>query len=243
MRASAIATVNDPSAPTVLRGGCVTATTILTASGCAGTYHWYLNNINGLDLGMGPSLFGVPPGTYYVNCTINSCVSAGTTISVTLIPSPPSAAGVTISSGQTATLTATGCAGTVNWYASSTGTAILYTGASYATPTLTVNTTYYADCTVNGCTSVSRTSALVTIFTCPSILTLVSNADDIATGNVTKQASATASNPSPNANIMAINKITGVGTNVTYQAKSILLNPGFKADNGTVFKAEIGGCN
>jgi hypothetical protein len=42
--------------------------------------------------------------------------------------------------------------------------------------------------------------------------------------------------------ITATNKITGTA-NATYQAKSIELNPGFKADNGTVFKAEVGGCN
>jgi len=242
-RSSAIATLTSPSAPTVSGGECVSAETTLTASGCAGTYHWYLNDISGSDLGTGISLFGVTPGTYYVNCTVNTCISEGTTTIVKLIPSPPTVAGETITSGQTATLTATGCAGTVNWYASSTGTAILYTGINYTTPTLAVNTTYYANCVVNVCTSASRTAALVTISTCPSVLTLVSTTDDVATGNITKEASATASNPSTNANIMASNKITGAGTKVTYQAKSVLLKPGFKADTGTIFKAEIGGCN
>ena len=79
--------------------------------------------------------------------------------------------------------------------------------------------------------------------TCPSTLTLISTADDITSGNIIKQASATVSIPSPNANIMATNKITGTGTKATYQAKSLLLKPGFKAESGTVFKAEIGGCN
>ena len=243
-RSSAIATLTSfPSAPTVSGGECVSAETTLTASGCVGTYHWYLNDISGSDLGTGTSLFSVNPGTYYVNCTVNTCISEGTTTIVKLIPSPPTVAGETITSGQTATLTATGCAGTVNWYASSTGMAILYTGISYTTPTLTINSTYYANCVVNICTSASRTAALVTISTCPSVLTLVSTTDDVATGNITKEASATASNPSLNANIMASNKITGAGTKVTYQAKSVLLKPGFKADTGTIFKAEIGGCN
>ncbi|WP_374755729.1 3-coathanger stack domain-containing protein [Runella aurantiaca] len=31
--------------------------------------------------------------------------------------------------------------------------------------------------------------------------------------------------------------------NHTYQAKSIQINEGFKADNGTVFTAQIGGYN
>lgn len=237
-RASAVATINGtPSAPTVSGGGCVSAATTLTASGCAGTYHWYLNDINGLDLGTGISLFGVTPGTYYANCTVANCVSAGTTATVTLTPSAPSVADLTILTGQTATLTATGCAGTVNWYASNTETTILFTGASYITPVLTLNTTYFANCTVNGCSSSSRTSAIVTVSTCFSSLPLNSPVDDISTGTVIKQASAM------NGTITAQNAITGVGTIVTYQAKSIFLNSGFKADTGTIFKAEIGGCN
>lgn len=80
------------------------------------------------------------------------------------------------------------------------------------------------------------------ISNCVSSLTLTSTADDYSSGNITKQASATVS-VAPNANISATNKITGVGTVVTYQAKSILLDNGFKADSGTVFKAEVGGCN
>jgi len=30
---------------------------------------------------------------------------------------------------------------------------------------------------------------------------------------------------------------------VVYQAKSIVLGAGFTAGNGTVFKAQVGGCN
>ncbi|WP_409013552.1 3-coathanger stack domain-containing protein [Emticicia sp. BO119] len=41
----------------------------------------------------------------------------------------------------------------------------------------------------------------------------------------------------------ASNKLTGTA-NVTYRSnKSVQLNQGFKAESGTVFKAEIGGCN
>jgi hypothetical protein len=38
------------------------------------------------------------------------------------------------------------------------------------------------------------------------------------------------------------NKISG-SASVIYQARSIELKPGFKAEAGTTFKAEIGGCN
>lgn len=71
---------------------------------------------------------------------------------------------------------------------------------------------------------------------CADLITLVHPLDDILSGNVTKQASLS------NGLITASNFITGIGTKATYQAKSIVFTPGFRADNGTVFKAEIGGC-
>jgi hypothetical protein len=71
---------------------------------------------------------------------------------------------------------------------------------------------------------------------CQSTVNLVSTTDDYNSGTQVKQASAT------NGKITATNKITG-NAKTTYQAKSIELLPGFKADSGTVFKAEIGGCN
>ena len=71
---------------------------------------------------------------------------------------------------------------------------------------------------------------------CAGLLTLAHPADDILSGDVTKQASST------NGSISATNYVQGSGTKATYQAKSITLNAGFRADNGVVFRAEIGGC-
>jgi hypothetical protein len=71
---------------------------------------------------------------------------------------------------------------------------------------------------------------------CPALLTLVSTADDYSSGNTTKQAAAAGGK------IEATNLITG-SANVTYEAQSIELKPGFRSDNGTVFKAQVGGCN
>jgi len=57
---------------------------------------------------------------------------------------------------------------------------------------------------------------------------------DISTGIVTEQASI---------QINANNRI-GSPANVTYNAgKAIVLNPGFVADSGTIFKAQIQGCS
>jgi len=71
---------------------------------------------------------------------------------------------------------------------------------------------------------------------CVTTLNLVSPADDYTSGTQIKQAS------SINGKITATNAVTETA-NATYQAKVVELNAGFKAYNGTIFKAEIGGCN
>lgn len=71
---------------------------------------------------------------------------------------------------------------------------------------------------------------------CAGLLTLTSPADDYSSLSITKKANAS------NGRINANNKVKN-GANITYQAKSILLSAGFSTDSGTVFKAEIGGCN
>lgn len=76
---------------------------------------------------------------------------------------PPTVSSATINSGQTATLTASGCGGTVNWYSAAGGGTSLAGGTSFTTPALTTTTTYYASCTVNNCVSTSRGSGTVTV--------------------------------------------------------------------------------
>ncbi len=73
---------------------------------------------------------------------------------------------------------------------------------------------------------------------CETMLNLTRNVpiDNFSSGYVYKQA-----NNSIGV-ITANNLITGTAR-VTYQAKNIQLNSGFKADSGTVFIAELGGCN
>lgn len=72
---------------------------------------------------------------------------------------------------------------------------------------------------------------------CSNNVILANPTDNITSGNTTRQASAI------NGKITATNYVTGVGTKATYQAKAIELNTGFKADIGTIFRAETGGCN
>lgn len=72
---------------------------------------------------------------------------------------------------------------------------------------------------------------------CPSILALAHPADSYSSGTQVKQASS-----GVGGSISATNRVTGTAK-VTYESRSINLNPGFIADNGSVFLAQTGGCN
>lgn len=73
-------------------------------------------------------------------------------------------------------------------------------------------------------------------YPCLTLLLLMSPANDYTAGVTVNNASST------NGKIIATNKISGTA-NVSYLAKSIELNPGFKVDNSAVFSVQTGGCN
>ena len=77
---------------------------------------------------------------------------------------PPTITGTTPASrcdAGTVILGATASAGTINWYAASTGGSSLGTGTSFTTPSISTTTTYYVDAT-NTCTTASRTAVIAT---------------------------------------------------------------------------------
>ena len=71
---------------------------------------------------------------------------------------------------------------------------------------------------------------------CPPTLTLVHPTDSYSSGIISKTASS-----ATGGKINASNRVTGTAK-VTYEARAIELTPGFRADSGTVFKAQPGGC-
>lgn len=120
--------------------------------------------------------------------------------------------------------------------ASPVNTLVWYPGGA-KTPSITVTTPGIYIVSIvdeHGCANAAST--FVSIGSIEGFVTLTSPSNDYSSGTVLKTAS------SINGNISATNKITGTA-NVTYKAKSLDLNSGFKVDNGTVFLAEIGGCN
>ncbi|RYE21797.1 MAG: hypothetical protein EOP51_14745, partial [Sphingobacteriales bacterium] len=137
------------------------------------TYNWYSAATGGTILGTG-NTFTTPTltadATYFVEAAVGSCTSSSRTavpVSVSPIPDPVviTSANETISSGQTATLTATVASGnTINWYAAAAGGTPLATGSTFVTAPLTATTTYYAEAVnASGCTSASRVAVTVTV--------------------------------------------------------------------------------
>ncbi|MES2763172.1 MAG: LamG-like jellyroll fold domain-containing protein, partial [Bacteroidota bacterium] len=94
---------------------------------------------------------------------MSQCIAYASPVNTTPIPN------LTFCQNQATTLTATGT-GTVNWFATSTSTAVLGTGLSFVTPTLSAGSfTYYAS-TTNTCGLASiRTPFTLTVNAIPSI--------------------------------------------------------------------------
>jgi len=186
-RTAVIVTVNPiPAAPTASGTTiCSGNSATLTASGSGGTYNWYAAASGGTSLAANASFTTTnltSTTTYYVQTTVNGCISPRTAVTVTVnpIPAAPTASGTTICSGNSATLTASGSAGTYEWFDAASGGTSLSANASFTTTNLTSTTTYYVQTTVNGCIS-PRTAVIVTVNPIPAAPT--ASGTTICSGN------------------------------------------------------------
>lgn len=180
-------------------------------------------------------------GNFTLKVTDGNCSTISTPFLFSVVqPSSASISGnFTISQGQSANVPITLTGGFPYNVTLSDGQQKIVNANSTIFSVSPISTTTYTLTSLsNACGSGSVSgSALVTLSLCPSNLTLLNPADNITSGIVEKRASATTGS------INASNIIVGVGTRATYLSKTIILSPGFKADNGTVFNAQIGGCN
>ncbi len=96
-----------------------------------------------------------------------SATSAATTVTVNPLPTISAITGTTsICSGASTNLTATSAAVSpiFKWYSALTGGTLLFTGATFTTPNLVNNTTYYVEVSnANACASAARTAVSVAV--------------------------------------------------------------------------------
>jgi gliding motility-associated-like protein len=173
-----------PPTQAINSGQTATMTASSTTSGA--TFDWYTTPTGGSSIFTG-STFTTPAltanTTYYAQAkdpitgavsstraagavTINSGSGTFPDIAVT----PPTQA---VNTGQTATFTASSTTpgSTFNWYTTPTGGTPVFTGATFVTPPVNGNITYYAEATdpVSGNVSTTRATAVVTVNGAPDI--------------------------------------------------------------------------
>ncbi|MDG2432152.1 T9SS type B sorting domain-containing protein [Flavobacterium sp.] len=174
---------------------CGPASSTLQAVANGGTVQWYDSPTNGTLFATGTS-FTTPilntTTTFYAATNANGCTTgARTPVIATISPIPTITATVPAQRCDSGSiqLSATASAGTINWYAASTGGTPLASGNTFTTPTLSNSTTYYIDATNNGCVSSSRTAITATVTATPTITT-TTPATKCGSGSVTLQATA-----------------------------------------------------
>ncbi len=185
----------------------------------------------------------------YTNGACPSSVSTTVTITVTSSPTLTSTTGTSICGTSTLTLQATTAAGTINWYAASTGGASLGTGTSYTTPSIATTTTYYVDVTNNGCTSNPRTAVVASVNTIPTptitqsgcgVLTLgnygAGNALNLGTNNTSKYVSIPSSlNASFNTNNITVEGWFNLSVADPTLPEPMLVGEAYISDNKVTF--------
>ena len=102
--------------------------------------------------------------TYYVQTTVGGCTSPRSQVSVTVLPivPAPAATGLSICSGNKATLSATNIIGKTEWYDAAVGGNLLIANAVYITPEIAATTTYYVQNVSGNCVS-ERVPVVVTV--------------------------------------------------------------------------------
>ncbi|MBA4853678.1 FG-GAP-like repeat-containing protein [Emticicia sp. BO119] len=232
-------TLSTPTGASVSSAAICSGTNItLTASCAIGMIRWYNQQTAGTIIGTTSPLIQSPVSTttYYVSCVNGLCETsrmATNQVVVTTQPPLPTAISVSstaICSGSNVSLSATCAAGTVTWYNQATGGTVIGTGTNFS-QSPTVNTIYYVSCKNGNCQTNRIATNLVTVAASSSTLNLTTNISSGATAQIAIQT------------ITATNKIISPAS-VTYKAgNAILLNAGFEAQNGSIFRAYIGGCS
>ncbi|PHR45403.1 MAG: hypothetical protein COA32_13240, partial [Fluviicola sp.] len=142
------------------------------SAGTGSTAQWYSGTCGGTSVGSGNSITVSPTSntTYFVRYegTCNTTTCASQLVTVNPLPNVPTASvsPSAICEGGSATLSSSGCSGTIEWYTNSGGTG---TPLASTTVSPTGTTTYYAFCTENGCRSATGGSVSLTVNSNPTV--------------------------------------------------------------------------
>ncbi len=168
--------------------------------------------------------------TYYLRHKTSCGYSNPVPFQVIVLAQPtiPDSSTNTICNGSVITLHSTCENGEITWYDSNVFGTLLGSGNSFITQVLNSNITFYAGCE-SSCGSSIRASHTINVN--PNAhLNLSGTSDDNGEHRTSASISST--------------QIIQTPIKTTYSAGGIVeLLPGFKAENGTVFKAVIGGCD
>ncbi len=197
-RTAVIATINAiPTISSSTPGSRCGSGTVLLSAVSTGTINWYAASTGGSSLASGTSFTTSSISsttTFYADATNGSCTSSSRTAiiaTVNTIPTITSTTPGTRCSTGTVSLSAVASAGTVNWYAASTGGSSLAANANYTTPSISATTTYYVDATATGCTSPTRTAVIAMVNPLPTVATSTPG-NNCGTGTVVLGATASA---------------------------------------------------
>lgn len=167
-----IKTLDDESANLACSNRLLNISTLYSfANNSSSLKQWYRNNTI-LPGETGSSLNSALAGDYKLVITNTGCTATSNIISINsdYVPQPVLTQSPT-QVGASATLTASACNGTINWYDAAIGGNLLGTSTSYATPNLSSTQPYFADCTTTACKS-ARERIDVVLDGCTSMYTL-----------------------------------------------------------------------
>lgn len=148
---------------------CGLGTLTLEATPSTGTVIWFDALTGGTQIGSGLTYTTTAISTtttYYALASDNGCldgVRVAVVATVYEVPTIISTTDAIICDDGSGVLTATASSGIVNWYSTIFGGPTIGSGDSFATPSISITTTYYVDATDNGCTTNSRTPVTLTV--------------------------------------------------------------------------------
>lgn len=239
VRIAVLVTVQCPQSPVISANPgsaiCAENNVTLTANGCSGGI------VNWNDGGSGTNRIITPLESFTLtaSCTVNGATSdPSNLLYITVNPkpilvitnpaavSPPNTVNLTVPAVTVGSTFPSGT--TLSYYMNAGATTSLNNPSAVGASGIY----YIKAASADGCIDIKP--VVVTISNCNSPITLFSTADDYNSGTQLKKTNET---------ITATNKLTGTANVIYLSGKSVTLNQGFKVDNGTVFKAEIGDCN